>query len=86
LKDNGLLVFTYHHSRAEGWTSIMEADSAQLVYVERIPFKPRGRLLHRSLKPKSQPLDISLSQEKERNNVPLERLNSRRIIQGAFHS
>ena len=25
LKDNGLLVFTYHHSRAEGWTSIMEA-------------------------------------------------------------
>jgi putative DNA methylase len=25
LKDQGLLVFTYHHSRAEGWTSLMEA-------------------------------------------------------------
>lgn len=25
LKDNGLLVFTYHHSRAEGWTSLLEA-------------------------------------------------------------
>ncbi len=25
LKDNGLLVFTYHHSRAEGWTSLAEA-------------------------------------------------------------
>ena len=25
LKDDGLLVFTYHHSRAEGWTSLVEA-------------------------------------------------------------
>lgn len=25
LKDDGLLVFTYHHSRAEGWTSLIEA-------------------------------------------------------------
>ena len=25
LKDDGLLVFTYHHSRPEGWTSILEA-------------------------------------------------------------
>jgi putative DNA methylase len=25
LKDEGLLVFTYHHSRAEGWTSLIEA-------------------------------------------------------------
>jgi len=25
LKDNGLLVFTYHHSRAEGWLSLLEA-------------------------------------------------------------
>lgn len=25
LKDNGLLVFTYHHSRPEGWSSILEA-------------------------------------------------------------
>ncbi len=25
LKDNGLLVFTYHHSRAEGWISLLEA-------------------------------------------------------------
>ena len=25
LKDHGLLVFTYHHSRAEGWISLLEA-------------------------------------------------------------
>jgi putative DNA methylase len=25
LKDDGILVFTYHHSRAEGWTSLVEA-------------------------------------------------------------
>ncbi len=25
LKDEGMLVFTYHHSRAEGWTSLVEA-------------------------------------------------------------
>jgi len=25
LKDDGLLVFTYHHSRAEGWRSVLEA-------------------------------------------------------------
>ena len=25
LKDSGLLVFTYHHSRAEGWSSILKA-------------------------------------------------------------
>ncbi len=25
LKDDGLLVFTYHHSRAEGWTSLADA-------------------------------------------------------------
>ncbi len=25
LRDNGLLVFTYHHSRAEGWTSLLHA-------------------------------------------------------------
>jgi adenine-specific DNA methylase len=25
LKDDGLLVFTYHHSRPEGWSSILEA-------------------------------------------------------------
>lgn len=25
LKDEGLLVFTYHHSRAEGWVSLVEA-------------------------------------------------------------
>lgn len=25
LKDNGSLIFTYHHSRAEGWTSLVEA-------------------------------------------------------------
>lgn len=25
LKDDGLLVFTYHHSRSEGWTSLMSA-------------------------------------------------------------
>lgn len=25
LKDGGLLVFTYHHSRAEGWSSILKA-------------------------------------------------------------
>jgi putative DNA methylase len=25
LKNNGLLVFTYHHSRAEGWSSILKA-------------------------------------------------------------
>lgn len=25
LKDDGLLVFTYHHSRSEGWTSLAEA-------------------------------------------------------------
>jgi adenine-specific DNA methylase len=25
LKDDGLLVFTYHHSRAEGWSSILKA-------------------------------------------------------------
>lgn len=25
LKDNGILSFTYHHSRAEGWTSLVEA-------------------------------------------------------------
>lgn len=25
LKDDGLLVFTYHHSRVEGWTSVAEA-------------------------------------------------------------
>ncbi len=25
LKDDGILVFTYHHSRAEGWTSLAEA-------------------------------------------------------------
>jgi putative DNA methylase len=25
LKDDGMLTFTYHHSRAEGWTSLLEA-------------------------------------------------------------
>ena len=25
LKDDGLLVFTYHHSRPEGWSSLAQA-------------------------------------------------------------
>jgi putative DNA methylase len=40
LKDDGLLVFTYHHSRAEGWTSVMEAAlGAGLSIVEAHPVK-----------------------------------------------
>jgi len=40
LKDDGLLVFTYHHSRAEGWTSVMEAVfGADLSIVEAHPVK-----------------------------------------------
>jgi adenine-specific DNA methylase len=40
LKDDGLLVFTYHHSRAEGWRSILRAVmDAGLVIVAAHPIK-----------------------------------------------
>ena len=40
LKDNGLLVFTYHHSRAEGWSSILRAlMEANLAVVAAHPIK-----------------------------------------------
>lgn len=40
LKDDGLLVFTYHHSRAEGWTSVAEAVlGAGFVIVNSQPVK-----------------------------------------------
>jgi len=34
LKDDGLLVFTYHHSRAEGWSAILEAIHTAGFYVK----------------------------------------------------
>jgi putative DNA methylase len=40
LKDDGLLVFTYHHSRAEGWSSILKAVmDAGFVIVAAHPIK-----------------------------------------------
>ncbi len=40
LKDDGLLVFTYHHSRAEGWSSILRAlMNAGFVIVAAHPIK-----------------------------------------------
>ena len=40
LKPNGLLVFTYHHSRPEGWYSILEAlTAAGLIIVATHPIK-----------------------------------------------
>jgi putative DNA methylase len=40
LKDDGLLVFTYHHSRAEGWSSILRAlMKAGFVIVAAHPIK-----------------------------------------------
>ena len=34
LKDDGLLIFTYHHSRSEGWSAILEAIHEAGFYVE----------------------------------------------------
>lgn len=34
LKDDGLLIFTYHHSRSEGWSAILEATHEAGFYVE----------------------------------------------------
>ena len=34
LKDDGLLVFTYHHSRPEGWSAVLEAIHEAGFYVE----------------------------------------------------
>lgn len=34
LKDDGLLIFTYHHSRPEGWSAILEAIHEAAFYVE----------------------------------------------------
>ncbi|MFQ5812293.1 MAG: DNA methyltransferase [Anaerolineae bacterium] len=34
LKDDGLLIFTYHHSRAEGWSAILEAIHEAGFYIE----------------------------------------------------
>jgi len=34
LKDNGLLIFTYHHSRPEGWSAILEAIHEAGFYIE----------------------------------------------------
>lgn len=40
LKEDGLLVFTYHHSREEGWTAVAEAAfSARLGFVQAHPVK-----------------------------------------------
>ena len=40
LKDDGLLVFTYHHSRDEGWTALAEAIlGAGFVVVNTQPVK-----------------------------------------------
>lgn len=34
LKDDGLLVFTYHHSRPEGWSAVLEATHEAGFYIE----------------------------------------------------
>lgn len=34
LKDDGLLIFTYHHSRPEGWSAILEAILKAGFYIE----------------------------------------------------
>jgi len=34
LKDDGLLIFTYHHSRPEGWSAILEAIHEARFYIE----------------------------------------------------
>jgi len=34
LKDDGLLIFTYHHSRPEGWSAILEAIHKAGFYIE----------------------------------------------------
>ncbi len=34
LKDDGLLIFTYHHSRPEGWSAILEAIHQAGFYIE----------------------------------------------------
>jgi putative DNA methylase len=34
LKDDGLLIFTYHHSRPEGWSAILEAVHESGFYIE----------------------------------------------------
>ncbi len=40
LKDNGILAFTYHHSRSEGWSSVLRALSgAELVVTASQPIK-----------------------------------------------
>jgi adenine-specific DNA methylase len=36
LKDDGLLVFTYHHSGAEGWTSLLTSLTGSGFYVVRV--------------------------------------------------
>ena len=34
LKDDGLLIFTYHHSRWEGWQSVLDAIAAAGLYIK----------------------------------------------------
>jgi putative DNA methylase len=34
LKDDGLLIFTYHHSRPEGWSAVLEATHEAGFYIE----------------------------------------------------
>lgn len=60
LKDDGLLVFTYHHSRTEGWSSLLEAlTDANFVVSGAVPVKSEMSVAT----PKSQagaPIDIDI--------------------------
>ena len=60
LKDEGLLIFTYHHSRPEGWSAILEALHETGFYIEAIhPVKSEMSVSIPKQQAKS-PIDIDI--------------------------
>jgi transcriptional regulator with XRE-family HTH domain/ribosomal protein L37E len=84
LRREGLLIFTYHHSRNEGWRSVLEAiTKAGFAIVATHPIKAEMSVAKPKLQAK-EPIDLDIIIVcRKRENTLTEASDSKRIIRNA---
>ncbi|SCY90543.1 DNA methyltransferase [Rhizobium sp. NFACC06-2] len=83
LKDDGLLVFSYHHSRTEGWRSVLAAlMTAGFEVVASQPIKAEMSVAIPKLQAK-EPIDLDILLVCRKRNLQASIPNASRILVGA---
>jgi len=84
LRREGLLIFTYHHSRKEGWRSVLEAVvRSGFVIIATHPIKAEMSVAKPKLQAK-EPIDLDIIIVcRKRGNILAEIVDSRKLIKNA---